>query len=78
MLSSISCTRKGGVLTEIHAHDTKRGMGRKKKFHERVHVTLKEGKTAEMDAALADGEDRLDLIREAIERELKRREKGNG
>lgn len=31
-----------------------------------------------MDSALAEGEDRLDLIREAIERELKRREKAKG
>lgn len=60
-------------MTEIHAHDTKPKMGRTKKFEERVHVTLPKGATARMDAARREGEDRLDLIREAIERELKRR-----
>lgn len=50
-------------------------MGRTKKWHENVNLTLPEGAKARMDAALRDGEDRLDLIREAIEREIKRRER---
>jgi hypothetical protein len=62
-------------LTIIHAHDTKSRMGRKKKWDERLHLTLAAGAKERMDAALEDGEDRLDLIRSAIERELKRREK---
>lgn len=52
-----------------------RRMGRKKLWAENVNLTLPEGAKARMDAALEDGEDRLDLIRAAIESELKRREK---
>lgn len=62
-------------MTDIHAHDTKPRMGRKKQFEERVHVTLPKGATARMDAALADGEDRLMLIRTAIDAELAKRER---
>lgn len=50
-------------------------MGRKKLWHEAVNLTLPKGAKARMDAALRDGEDRLDLIREAIDREIKRRER---
>ncbi|MBY3155469.1 hypothetical protein HFO56_24385 [Rhizobium laguerreae] len=49
--------------------------GRKKLWAENVNLTLPEGAKARMDSALEEGEDRLDLIRAAIERELKRREK---
>lgn len=52
-------------------------MGRKKLWAENVNLTLPEGAKARMDAALREGEDRLDLIREAIERELKRRQKSS-
>lgn len=52
-----------------------RKMGRKKLWSENINLTLPEGAKARMDAALREGEDRLALIREAIERELKRREK---
>lgn len=48
-------------------------MGRKKLWHEAVNLTLAEGAKAEMDAVLNPGEDRLDLIRAAIAREVKRR-----
>ena len=63
-------------MTEIHVRDTSRRMGRKKLWAENVNLTLPAGAKARMDAALEEGEDRLDLIRKAIERELKRREKG--
>jgi hypothetical protein len=49
-------------------------MGRKKQFTERIQLPLAEGTTAKIDSVLADGEVRLDFIRAAIERELKRRE----
>jgi hypothetical protein len=62
-------------LTEIHVRDIPRKMGRKKLWAENVNLTLPEGAKARMDAALEEGEDRLDLIREAIETELKRRER---
>lgn len=48
-------------------------MGRKKLWTERLTVPLSEETVTRMDAALRDGEVRLDLIREAIEKELKRR-----
>ena len=48
-------------------------MGRKKLWKENVNLTLPEGAKARMDSLLKEGEDRLDLIREAIERELERR-----
>lgn len=62
-------------MTDIHVHANPRRMGRKKLWAENVNLTLPLGAKARMDAALRDGEDRLDLIREAIERELKRRDR---
>jgi hypothetical protein len=62
-------------LTQIHVRDIPRRVGRKKLWSENINLTLPEGAKARMDAALEEGEDRLDLIRAAIERELKRRER---
>jgi len=50
-------------------------MGRKKLWTDRLTLPLAAETVERMDAALQDNEVRLDLIREAIERELKRREK---
>jgi hypothetical protein len=50
-------------------------MGRKKLWPERLTLPLATETVERMDAQLGDGEARLDMIREAIERELKRREK---
>lgn len=50
-------------------------MGRKKLWEERMHLTLPLGAKGRIDAVLRDKEDRLAFIREAIERELKRRER---
>lgn len=60
-------------MTANHIPDTPRRMGRKKLWHEAVNLTLPEGAKARMDAVLNEGEDRLEMIREAIEREIKRR-----
>lgn len=65
----------GDDLTEIHVHASERRVGRRKLWHENVNLTLPEGAKARMDAVLEEGEDRLDLIRTAIEREIKRRER---
>lgn len=54
---------------------TKRRMGRRKEFDESLRVPLAAGTTSRMDAVLEPGEPRLSLIREAIEREIKRRER---
>jgi len=50
-------------------------MGRKKLWPERLTLPISTEMLERMDAMLADGEMRLDLIREAIEKELKRRER---
>lgn len=50
-------------------------MGRKKIWTDRLTLPLTAETVARLDAALQDGEARLDLIREAIEKELKRRER---
>ena len=50
-------------------------MGRKKLWDERILLPLAAETLAGVDAALQDGETRLDLIREAIEKELKRRKR---
>lgn len=62
-------------MTKLHVPATPRRMGRKKLWAEHVNLSLPEGAKARMDSALYEGEDRLDLIREAIERELARRAK---
>ena len=46
------------------------GGGRKKLWTEHVNLTLPKGAKIAMDAALLSGEDRLDLIRSGIDREL--------
>lgn len=47
-------------------------------WHEHVNLTLPEGAKARMDAVLEPGEDRLTLIRKAIDRELQRRAASSG
>jgi hypothetical protein len=51
-------------------------MGRKKINDEQTPARFPAGTLARIDAALSDGEKRSDLIREAVERELKRRIRG--
>lgn len=48
-------------------------VGRKMEFPDRITLPLAPGVLARIDAALDADEPRLDLIRAAIERELKRR-----
>lgn len=62
-------------MTNIHVPVTGRRMGRKKLWAENINLRLPDGAKARMDSLLEDGEDRLDLIRTAIDRELKRRER---
>ncbi len=51
-------------------------MGRKKLWAERLTLPLSTEMLEAIDAALEKGEIRLDFIRSAIERELKRRKRG--
>lgn len=48
-------------------------MGRKKEWAEQIRLPLAEGTLTRINAVLATDEPRLDMIREAIEREIKRR-----
>jgi hypothetical protein len=50
-------------------------MGRKQINHEQTPARFPEGTLAQIDEVLEDGEKRSDLIREAVEREIKRRER---
>jgi len=50
-------------------------VGRKKEFPNRLTLPLSDEMLAGIDAVRDDGEDRLTVIREAIEREVKRRTK---
>lgn len=54
------------------------GMGRKQINHEQMPARFPEGTLERMDAVLEEGEKRSDLIREAVERELKKRERRHG
>jgi hypothetical protein len=40
-----------------------------------MHLTLAEGTKDRIDAVLREGEDRLELVREGLEREIARRER---
>lgn len=71
---NIVCTKKAPLMT-IHTYATNRPVGRKKLWTERLTLPLTKETVERLDAALADGEVRLDLIRVAIEKELKRRER---
>lgn len=62
-------------MTENHTYDLPPRVGRKKEFPNRITLPLSDEMLAGIDAALSEDEARLDLIREAIERELKRRGK---
>lgn len=50
-------------------------MGRRQINHEQMPARFPEGTFERIDALLEDGEKRADLIREAVDRELKRRER---
>lgn len=50
-----------------------RRVGRKKEWTEQLRLPLAEGTTARIDSVLIEGEPRLDMIREAIEKEILRR-----
>jgi hypothetical protein len=50
-------------------------MGRRKQWAEDMQARFPEGTFSRISAVLADGEDRTDFVRDAVERELKRRER---
>lgn len=50
-------------------------MGRRQINHEQTPARFPEGTLERIDAVLDEGEKRSDLIREAVDREIKKREK---
>jgi len=60
-------------LAEKMISDTRPGVGRPKINDEATPARFPSGTLAAIDAACRDGEKRSDFIREAVERELKRR-----
>ena len=63
-------------MTDLLISAKPRRMGRKQINHEQTPARVPEGTLARIDATLADGDKRSDFIREAVERELERREAG--
>ncbi len=60
-------------MTAIPICDTGRRMGRKMLWPDKIVAPLPRGSLKRMESVLADGEDKTDLLREAVERELQRR-----
>lgn len=63
------------MLTAARTLDSPASVGRPKINHEQTPARFPLGTLAKIDAALKEGEARSDFIREAVEAELKRRER---
>ena len=61
-------------MTASCVSETASRVGRKKEWDERITLPITSEVLARLDAAKRDDETRLDVIRQAIDRELKRRE----
>ena len=62
-------------MTQFRRYVRAKRVGRKKQFTERLTLTLPEGMKDRIDAMLDEGEPRLDFIRDAMDREVRRRER---
>lgn len=62
-------------LTQFHTYASSARVGRKKEFEKRITLPLPAEMLERIDTVLSEKEPRLDMIREAIEREIKRRER---
>jgi hypothetical protein len=67
--------RNNRACESILVSATAQRVGRKKRWVEDMQARFAEGTFTRIRAVLTDGEDRTDFIREAVERELRRREK---
>jgi hypothetical protein len=67
--------RNKPALAEILVCDIRPRVGRRKQWSEDMQARFAEGTFDRIARALADGEDRTDFVRAAVEAELKRREK---
>lgn len=63
------------MLTRNRTYDTTPAVGRKKLYPERITLPLTAEMLERVDALLEPEEERVVMIREAIDRELKRRER---
>lgn len=72
---SITHMRLECALTQFLISDSPKRMGRKKQWAEDMQARFAEGTFARIATVLAEGEARMDFVREAVERELKRRER---
>ena len=73
-MGSIAINRRRGYYA-VFAQGQEQIVGRKKQFESRITLPLSEEMMERIAAVLDGGEVRLDFIREAIDRELKRRER---
>ena len=72
---SITDIRNIDALAESAPAATPRRVGRIKRFDEKALVKFPAGTFARVAAVLGPDEDRTDLIREAVDKEVKRRER---
>ncbi len=61
-------------MSEFPICDSRSRMGRKMRYPDKIIAPLPAGSLKRIEAVLAEDEDKTDLLREAVERELKRRE----
>ncbi len=72
---SITYIRYEAALTLNHIYASPARVGRKKEFDERITLPLSAEMLAKLDSFVTKDENRLAIIREALEREIKRRER---
>lgn len=66
--------RNEAALTENHICGSRGRMGRKMRYPDKIIAPLPPGSLDRIKAVLAEDEDKTDLLREAVRRELERRE----
>lgn len=66
--------RNEAALTKNPICDSRSRMGRKMRYPDKIIAPLPAGWIKRIEAVLTEEEDKTDLLREAVERELKRRE----
>ena len=71
-LAALELPQFGEGVVEVDIAFMKRSHGAQKAWDERIPLPLKAEVWERIDAHLSDGETRLDLVRQAIERELRR------
>jgi len=62
-------------LSVVNISYEKKFMGRAKRWSEDMQARFPDGTFDRIEAVLDEGEDRTDFVRQAVERELKRRER---